>query len=46
MSKQCLSSELASLLEEALNFNLENYDITIDGNNAAGDGYMGEMVCI
>lgn len=45
MSIQQLPTELIPLLEETCDGNLNNFEVTVHGDNASGLGYFGEMVC-
>lgn len=39
-----VSSDIIYLLRSALNSDLDNYEIRIEGGNEGGAGYLGEMV--
>lgn len=41
---QKISSDIASLLQKAVNGSLENYEVEIDEGNEPGSGYLGDMV--
>lgn len=45
MSKQNLSPEIISLIEDTFDNSINNYEITIHANDGGGQGYLGEMVC-
>lgn len=44
MGSNELSPEIVSLLEKAVNDDIDNYNVVIHDENAAGQGYLGELV--
>lgn len=44
MTENKLSSDIISLLEEACHGTIDNYEVTVHGDDSGGQGYLGEMV--